>query len=500
MIKSWRNTLQVVTLLPAFIGIDTTRHLIEAWPLLDVNTGLQETPPEAKASKRLRVQVEELRQLLKDLLDSLGTSEEVACRETASNALLMLTERFEKQIPHFLACSGSCRASVARLEEFVDALRSLETELSGCRRTRTLGKWLLERETGLTGRIGLEGVRATNPVGDVEGAENSELSYGIDVGLSGAYRSEKSWHALDAEGAFMLFPSLQQEIDYAFHQENVFQAGSQALRAQVGLEKRGQWLWNTNERGTRSVQELDAGWRLVPGSSRALEIMGRYRSEKWDPTLWSKRSLGASTNYVLNESLHDDLKLKGGFMIETLKHLDAPLFVTSAGIAYERRGFGDVSARMNLGLQDRRTSDLGAALWPDFLLALEGRDLLTAGLFPSVSLGLNPESTPWSPTTLMAKSSWGLRYLSGNIELPAEFVLSQAFHRGFTGQKRDDRTMSISLRPIYKLSEAAKLSLPTKWTHFWVLRSETSADDREGSYPSNSFKNFETTLRLQYDF
>lgn len=496
--RSLRETLQVLTLVPAFVGIDTTRHLRESWPLLTARTGVEAPAPDAKASKHLRVQIEEVRQLLRDLLDSLRTSDEPSCRETASNALSVLIERFDKQVPYFLACSGSCRASSARLEEFVDAVRTLEAQLSGCRRTRTLGKWILERETGLKGLIGLQASRASNPRGEPVGT--SEISYGMGLGLRGAYRAEKSWHALDAEGALTLFPSLPQDIDYAFKQENVFQMGSQALRARIGLEKRGQWLWNQPIRGTRSVQDLEAGWRLVPGSSRALEIMGRYRSETWVPALWSKRSIGADMNYVLNESIHDDLKFRGGFELETLKGLDAPLFVTRVGVAYERRGASHTSARMNLGLQDRRTSELGAGLWPFFLLALEGRDLFAPGLFPSVSVELSPESTPWSPHTLMAKSSWGLKFVSRNFEIPTEFALSQAFHRGVPGQKRDDRVVGLSLRPKYKISTASSLSLPTTWTQFWTLRTESGAESRAGSYPSNSFKNFETALRLQYEF
>jgi hypothetical protein len=499
--KSLRSRLKVLTLLPAFLGLDSTRHLTEMWPQFADQSSRVSPVPEPKAPKRLRAQVEEVRLLLGDIHAGLDTGDDIPCRANARNALALLVDSYQKQVPYFLGCLGSCRASAARLEEFVDALRTLEGEIAGCLRQRTLNKWVLEEQTSLKGSFGAQTLTESNPRGEVSaGGDASAFTPSLDLGLRGVYRSQNSWHALRALTGFSMVSDQNKEFDYALEQENVLQLGSQALRIKGGFEKRGVWLWNQTTRGTRTRREVEAGWRLVPGSTRALEILGRWRDDVWSSSAWSLRAIGVDANYVLSETLHDDLKVVGGLSQETLKGLSSPVWVTRAGVAYKRKGSTYSSAYTRLGLQDRRVKSFGAGIWPDLALGLEGRDLFFSGLYPSFSLSLSPESTPWSAHTLMGKASWGLRYQRGAFEFPATLSVGQDFHRGLGGDHRDDRSLGAAAAPSYKLSSKATLSVPVQWTQFWILKSDISPETTDFNYPSRSYSNFETTLRLQYDF
>jgi hypothetical protein len=496
-----RARLKVLTLLPAFLGLDSTRHLTEMWPQFADQAARVSPAPEPKAPKRLRAQVEEVRLLLADIYSGLDAGDDVPCRANARNALALLVDNFQKQSPYFLGCLGSCRASSARLEEFVDALRTLEGEIAGCLRERTVNKWVLEGQTSLKGSLGAETLAESNPRGEASGGgDASAFTPAIDLEVQGVYRARRSWHSLRALSGFAMVSDQNKEFDYALEQENVLQLGSQAFRLKAGLESRGVWLWNQTTRGTQTRQEIEAGWRLVPGSTRALEVLGRWKNDVWSSSAWSRRVIGIDTNYVLSESLHDDLKVVGGISQETLKDLSSPLWVTRAGVVYRRKGSSYSSAYTRLGLQDRRVKSFGAGIWPDLALGLEGRDLFLTGLYPSFALELSPESTPWSAHTLMGKASWGLKYQRGAFEVPTTLSVGQAFHRGLAGDHRDDRYLEAGAAPSYRLSSKTRVSVPVKWTQFWILKSDISPTASDINYPSVAHKNFETRLRLQYDF
>ncbi len=498
---SFRARLKVLTLLPAFIGLDSTRHLTEMWPQFAEPSSRVSPIPEPKAPKRLRAQVEDVRLLLGDLHSGLDMGDEIPCRANARNALALLVDNFQKQVPYLLGCFGSCRASAARLEEFVDALRTLEGEITGCLSQRTLNKWVFEEQTSLKGSFGAQTLNESNPRAEATaGGDSSALTPSLDLELRGVYRSRSSWHSLRALSGFAMVSDQNKEFDYALEQENVLQLGSQALRVKAALERRGVWLWNQATRGTHTHREVEAGWRLVPGSTRALEILGRWTDDTWSSSAWSLRAIGVDANYVLSETLHDDLKVVGGLAQETLKGLSSPVWVTRAGVAYKRKGSTYSSAYTRLGLQDRRVKSFGAGIWPDLALGLEGRDLFFSGLYPSFSLSLSPESTPWSAHTLVGKASWGLRYQRGAFEFPATLSVGQDFHRGLGGDHRDDRSLGAGASPSYKLSSKTTLSVPVQWIQFWILKSDISPETTNLNYPSRSYSNFETTLRLQYDF
>jgi|GEM_PF-2938457 len=498
------SRFQTLALLPAFLGIDTTRHLSEGWPQgIGTQPQRERGAPhrEERAPKRLRSQIEDVRAHLNDVRDALGSSESPACRDTASLALALLVERFDQQLPQFLECAGSCRATAARLEEFVDALNRLESELVACRRTRSLGKWLLERQSGFKGSLGTEGKFYSNPGGLSEPVgQSAELSSVFDVTLGGTYRGERSWHAADVAASFALFRDVANEFDHRVSQENVFQVGAQSFRFSAGMEKRSEWLWNSEQRGIHDTHKVEVGWRRVPASSRAVEVLAHYQNEAWRPSVWSRRVLGVESSYVLSESLHDDFKLRGAFARETLQGLDASVWVSAVGLVYERKGASFSSARMRLGLQDRRVKDLGAGLWPDFELQLESRDHFLRGLYPRFSLMLSPDSTPWSPHTLLGKSSWGFKYALSPFEFDLDLSIAQAFHRALPGGRRDDRMAELVMGPRYKFSESASLALPIRFTRFWILRSQTDPATPGFNYPSTSYSDFEAALRIQYDF
>ncbi|MEO6460139.1 MAG: hypothetical protein ABIO95_06790 [Bdellovibrionota bacterium] len=492
---------RTLAFLPALMAFDTTRHLMESWPQVADRNEIAAEAPSATAPKKIRAQVEEVRSLLQDLLDSLKTSDDPACRDTAGLAMALLSERFDKQTPFFLACSGSCRSTGARLEEFVDALRSLESELGQCRRTQTLSKWLFERESGLKGSFGAQETVFVNPHGFPVGTSSvREVSSKFDFGLAGTYRSDRSWHSVEGTTSFAVFQKSVSELDYGVKQDNVVQLGSQAFRFSVALDKKGEWAWVRQARTSHDIQDVVAGWRLVPGSSRALEILAHFHTDAWRPADWSRRILGIETNYVITESLHDDLKLKGSLSREALKGLEGALWVTRAGVVYERKGSSFSSAHLTLGLQDRRMKDFGAGLWPDFEIELEGKDFFVSGLHPNFGLSLSPDSTPWSPHTLMAKSHWGLRYSRGNFEMPATFAVGEDFHRSPLSGHRDDRKLELTMSPAYKFSESLAVSLPIRVTRFWILKSDLDPASVTLNYPSNSYRDFEATMRLQYDF
>jgi hypothetical protein len=471
------------------------------WPQFPEQSARVSPVPEPKAPKRLRAQIEEVRLLLGDIYAGLDTGDEVSCRANARNALALLVDSFQKQSPYFLGCLGSCRASAARLEEFVDALRMLEEEIAGCLSQRTVNKWVLEAETSLKGSLGAQALAESNPRGEASGGgDASAFTPSLDLKLVGVYRAQRSWHSLRAATGFAMVSDQNKEFDYALEQENVVQLGSQALRLKAGIDTGGVWLWNQAVRGSRTRQHVEAGWRLVPGSKRALEILGRWKSDVWSSSAWSHRVIGVDTNYVLNETLHDDLKVVGGLSQETLQGLSSPVWVTRAGVAYRRKGSSYSTAYTRLGLQDRRVKNFGAGIWPDIGVGLEGRDLFVTGVYPSFSLSLSPESTPWAAHTLMGKATWGLRFQKGSFELPTTLSVGQAFHRGLGGDHRDDRQLEAGAAPAYKLSSKTTLSLPVHWIQFWILKSDISPATSDANYPSRAYKNFETSLRLQYDF
>jgi hypothetical protein len=497
-----RARLKNLAYLPALLGLDTTRHLTESWPPAREIPALrrQTTDGLRPAPRRLAAQAEEVTRLLSDVRDTLATSADASCRSNASSALALLAERFEAAKPTLTSCEDSCRSATARMEEFVDAIRALELELADCRRGQSLSRWLLEKETGLKGSVGVQGISASNPRGAAEGSQDSQVGFLSDARLEGSYRSETSWHSADLRGSFARYGASANEFDYDLRQSNVLQYGTHAFRIGGRFARANEWLWSDERRGLRKDLAVEGGWRRLNSAGRALEILGHFRRENLAPSIWSKTELGAEASYVLTETLHDEFKAVASMSRLTLKDLDAPLWVTSLGVAYEQTRASSARMKLRLGLQDRRATDLGSGLWPEFFLGIDGTAILESGLSPYASLEMRPEATPWAPTSLTLRSHSGLKYVAGAFEIPADFSLGQVFHAGAPAIKRQDRLLELGLSPRYRLSDATKLALTTKWTRFWLLRSETNPAVLSVNYPRNSYKNFEASLRMQYEF
>ena len=151
-------------------------------------------------------------------------------------------------------------------------------------------------------------------------------------------------------------------------------------------------------------------------------------------------------------------------------------------------------------MQDRRISKEGAGLWPEFYLGVEGKKIQETALYPSASLEISPDSTPWSPHTLTARSRAGLNFVSGRLEMPTDFAIGQIFHGATGGQGRQDRFLEFAFKPRYKISDSASLALNTSWRRYWILKSDINPATLAVNYPRNSYKNFETVLRLLYEF
>jgi hypothetical protein len=499
-----RARLRSLTLLPALAVMDPTRHLTESWPQLPPIQSSAESAPPSRAPKKLRAQIDEIQALLLEISGALEGIESRSCRENARVALAFLSERYESQRPSFLACVGSCRFVHVRLEEFVEALRGFETELAECRSSRSINKWLLEKHSGFDGSVAVQALELSNPRGYPDTSlVRAGREFALDLSVDGTYRSSQSWHSAEIASRVAMFRDHADEIEWSLRQENVLQLASHALRAELTYARGGEWLWSGAEASRALVvrQEALLGWRFVPSSGRATEILASYQSHQWDPLVWSLSSVGLNLNRVLSASLHDELKFVGGVASETYAQAwSDPLWVTRLGVLYERKGAELSTAHARIGLQDRRIAGSGASLWPDFSLGVEGRDALLRGLFPKVSLELSPMATPWAPHALSARSNWGLLYRLGRFELPVDLGIGRIFHRGLIGQSRDDMVVEAAMSPRWKLSSKALFSVPLSWTHFMLLRSDLASAATPVHFPVASFENIQAALRLQYDF
>jgi hypothetical protein len=253
-------------------------------------------------------------------------------------------------------------------------------------------------------------------------------------------------------------------------------------------------------RARRSEKSVFGAWRSVLMGS-AFETTGRYIKRDWNHDLWTHDTLGFGANAVISESLNEDTKafLEVDREKTGIEELNS-MWVSRAGVAYNRRGTEGTESELRLGVEDRRMASYGAALWPHFKLRLEGQDTLWDKVYPTFALQLMPESTAWSPTSFFARAQWGLTYRASTIEIPATASVARIFHRHLIAPKRDDMLIEVEVRPLWKFASSSSLSTPIKWVRFRRLKADVPAVSKTTLYPQNSYRDLEASLRWQHEF
>lgn len=450
----------VLFLLLCFVGfhplyaeeftINFLRHLENEWPRTNKLTENKGIKSHRRLSSRFNKYIRNLNEVKNLLLNAQGSP----CKSTQLQSLDDLLLNVELKRAELTNCLEDCLALENRLINLNILFEIIYQEAQNCVRSKDQKQFLWDKQS--------------------QRKLKSYLSWGTNrqdalAALSWAHRNSNYWNQLQLNiGAYKNQESAY-KLTYGLKDQWIYQPSKNVYSLKANINKEYPFFVApsfSDLKGSQHNFNIEGEWSFPVGNQR-WSLASFWNRQNWQEGAWTNRQMGGLFSYYFYENNEVASNFYLGFSSTALSTELANVGITRLGVLIKNNRFKDEGSFFRIGVQDRRTKDLGASVWPELEIYVLGDDLFYDGLLPTWGVQVLPQETPWSFHALHVENRMGFEYRKGNLLIPLWAAVARDFHHKSTGPHRTDLVLRGSFAPSYRLLSGLALEIPIEWQNFW---------------------------------